>query len=361
MARLHPSQLRRFVADVCAALGSEPTEAELVADQLVGANLAGHDSHGVGMLPTYVGGALGGQLHLNEHVTVVRDSGALAVLDGNAGFGQVMGAEAMDLAIERAREHGAVVVGLRNSYHIGRVGHWAERCAMAGMASIHLVNVAGHAPYVAPHGGSDGRFATNPICIALPGRDGMPAAMVDMATSQIALGKVRVAFNSGTEVPDGTLIDADGRLTTDPATMFGGRGPGSAASLTTAGEHKGSGLAIMCELLGAALIGGETVQPGNPRDGRVINNMLSVVIDPDAVHDRRAVLAEAEAYLTHVAASPPRQGTDDVLLPGEPEQRSRAARSTGFEVDDTTVDQLRQCAAAAGLDAVRIETGLTPA
>lgn len=356
MTSLHPGQLHRFVKEVCGALGSSDTEAALVADQLVGANLAGHDSHGVGMLPTYVQLVGAGLLIVNEHATIVRDGGSVTILDGNAGFGQVMGKEAMDLALERASENGAAVVGLRNSSHIGRIGHWAEQCAAEGFASIHLVNVAGHAPYVAPHGGGDGRFATNPICIALPGRDGKPAAMVDMATSQIALGKVRVAHNSGYEVPEGTLIDAEGHPTTDPAKMYTSPRGGS---LTTAGGHKGSGLAIMCELLGAALIGGETVQPGNKWNGRAINNMLSIVIDVEAAHDRGAVLDEAEAYLNFVSSSPVREGSDAVLMPGQPEQMARAARAGGFEVDDTTHAQLRACAEKAGLDAAAIDAGLT--
>ncbi len=357
MIRLHPDQLHTFVSDVCAALGSESTEAALVADQLIGANLAGHDSHGIGMVPTYVDGALGGRLFVNQHATIVRDAGAVTVLEGHAGFGQVMGKEAMDVGIERARANGAAVVGLRNSFHIGRIGHWAEQCAAAGLASIHLVNVTGHAPYVAPHGGSDGRFATNPICIALPGRDGRPSAMIDMATSRIALGKVRVAHNTGTPVPEGTLLDSQGRATTDPAAMFSRGGMGA---LTTAGDHKGSGLAILCELLGAALIGGETVQPGNARDGRAINNMLSIVIDPEATHGSDAVFGEAEAYLSYVAASPPREGSDEVLLPGQPEERSRLERADGFDVDETTASQLRSSAEAVGLDTTRIDAGLMP-
>jgi len=356
MPKLHPTRLHHFVASVCETLGSERTEATLVADQLVGANLAGHDSHGVGMFPLYVEAVLGGRLAINQHVTVVRDSGAVLVLDGNMGFGQVMGHEAMELGIERAKQHGVGLVGLRNSFHIGRIGHWAEQCAAQGLASFHLVNVAGHAPYVAPHGGADGRFATNPICIALPGRDGEPAAMVDMATSKIALGKVRVAFNSGERVPEGTLIDPVGRATTDPGVMFS---EDSSGALTTAGDHKGSGLAIMCELLGAALIGGDTVQPANVRDGRIVNNMLSVIINPDATHSSAAVFDEAEAYLDYVSAAPLREGADAVLMPGQPEQRSRVARADGFEVDDTTVAQLRASAEAAGLSPTAINAGLT--
>jgi len=357
MAKLHPAQLHDFVTATCVGLGSEKAEATLVADQLVGANLTGHDSHGVGMLPHYVEAALGGRLAVNQHATVVRDSGAVVVLDGNSGFGQVMGHEAMERGIAMARAHGVGLVGLRNSFHIGRIGHWAEQCAAQGLASLHLVNVAGHAPYVAPHGGADGRFATNPICIALPGSDGKPVAMLDMATSKIALGKVRVAHNSGNRVPEGTLIDSGGRATTDPGVMFS---EDSSGALTTAGDHKGSGLAIMCELLGAALIGGDTVQPANVRDGRIVNNMLSVIINPDATNTSAAVFSEAEAYLDYVVASPLREGSEAVLLPGQPEQIARLARAEGFEVDATTIAQLRSAAEAAGLTRDVVDAGLEP-
>ncbi|MEL7209816.1 MAG: malate/lactate/ureidoglycolate dehydrogenase, partial [Actinomycetota bacterium] len=320
----HPDQLRNYVTEVCAQLGSEPTEAGLVADQLVGANLAGHDSHGIGMMPTYVDAVMGGRLFPNRHATVARDGGAVLVIDGNRAFGQVTGYESTNLAIERARETGVALVGLRDSFHIGRIGHWGEQCAAAGMVSLHFVNVAGHHPLVAPYGGADARFTTNPVCISIPAADGKPAVLLDMATSVIAMGKVRVAKNKGEQVQDGALLDSDGAVTTDPNAMFVSR-PGGA--IMAFGEHKGSGLAIMCEILGAALTGGTTIAPKNERDGSAMNSMLSIVIDPGAVSSHDVLQQEANAFLAYVKESRLRKGFDEVLLPGEPEARARLARA----------------------------------
>ncbi|MCC6437802.1 MAG: malate/lactate/ureidoglycolate dehydrogenase [Acidimicrobiales bacterium] len=346
MSLIHPDRLHSYVRRVCAGMGSSEREATLVADQLVGANLSGHDSHGVGMVPAYVDGFVRKRLQVNQHVTPVVDSGALAVFDGNSGFGQVMGYETTEAAIERARTHGAAVVGLRNSFHIGRIGHWGEQCARAGLASIHFVNVAGHTPLVAPYAGADARFGTNPFCVALPGQGDRPAVLLDMATSKIAMGKARVALNKGVPVPDDTLLDGEGRVTTDPAGMFVHPRRGA---LIAMGEHKGSGLAIVCELLGAALLGGLVMSEDSMRRHTIINNMLMIAIDPEAITGRDALVAEAEAYLDYVRASAVREGFTEVLMPGEPEHRSRIERADGVEVDDTTLGELRAAAKVVGV------------
>ncbi|MEM8923143.1 MAG: malate/lactate/ureidoglycolate dehydrogenase [Actinomycetota bacterium] len=345
-----PDELRRYVTEVCAALGSEPTEGELVADQLIGANLAGHDSHGIGMMPTYVDAVVEGRLFPNRHATVARDAGAVLVIDGNRAFGQVTGFEATNMAIERARETGVALMGLRDSFHIGRIGHWGEQCAAAGMVSLHFVNVAGHRPLVAPYGGADARFTTNPVCISIPAADGKPAVMLDMATSVIAMGKVRVARNKGEKVQDDALLDTGGAVTTDPAAMFEPDGDGRTGAILAFGDHKGSGLAIMCEILGAALTGGTTIAPKNERDGSAINSMLSIVIDPGAVSSHDTLYAEATAFCEYVKASRLREGFDEVLLPGEPEELARKRRAEQVPVDVGTVAELRQAAGRAGLD-----------
>lgn len=350
MPTLLPEALHHHVVVTCRALGSDEREALLVGDQLVGANLAGHDSHGVGMLPTYVAMALAGELHVNRHVEVVTDAGPLVVLDGRAGFGQVMGYEAMEVAIERANAHGVAMIGLRDSFHIGRIGHWAEQCCAAGLVSLHLVNVAGHRPAVAPFGGAQARLGTNPVCIGVPGRDGRPAALLDMATSTIALGKARVALNQGVTVPPGSIVGADGHLTDDPSAVIG---DGATGALVAMGDHKGSGLAIMCELVGAAMLGGLTMRD---QDGpaRVYNSMVTIAIDPGAIDPgglggAEHLLTETEGLLEWIKSCRPRVGVDDVLVPGEPERRARTARADGIAVDDATVQQLIEAARLAGV------------
>ncbi|MDH3682146.1 MAG: malate/lactate/ureidoglycolate dehydrogenase [Acidimicrobiia bacterium] len=348
----HPQQLHTYVTEVCGALGSEPEEAGLVADQLIGANLAGHDSHGVGMMPAYVASVAGGRLFVNRHISVASDSGSVLVIDGNRAFGQVAGYEATNLAIERAREAGVALAGLRNSFHIGRIGHWGEQCARAGMVSIHFVNVAGNDPIVAPYGGADARFATNPICVAVPSMGDEPAALLDMATSLIALGKARVAHNSGLELPSDTALDGSGNVTRDPAGLMAVPRDGAIIAF---GNHKGSGLAIMCELLGAALTGGMTISPRHERDDSAINSMLSIVIDPGALTSRSSLVAEANEFLDYVRSSSVRAGFEEVLIPGEPELRARQARAAAIAVDDGSVSQLRWAAGKAGLPETRIE------
>ncbi len=209
--------LQRWVIDLFHAAGSNEREAGLTAEHLVGANLAGHDSHGVGMVPRYVSSLLNDELQLNQRVAIAHDTGTLVTVDGRRGIGQSVTHQAMEIAIERARSHGVCVMGLRNSHHLGRVGHWAEQAIASDMASIHFTNAVSNPPMVAPYGGAQGRFLTNPFTVGIP-RRGADPILLDFATSAIAHGKARVAYNKKVPVPAGSLIDADGRPTTDPAT-----------------------------------------------------------------------------------------------------------------------------------------------
>ena len=213
--RIKPDRLHAFTMAICRADGSSDAEARLVADHLVLANLFGHDSHGVGMIPHYIQNTGAGACVRNNHAKIIRDNGAVIVIDGGAGYGQVVAKEAMDIGIERAKKHGVCVVGLTNAHHIGRIGHWGEQCARAGMVSTHWVNVHGHKSLVAPFGGAEPRFTTNPYCTAVP-RKGKEPIVLDFATSQVAAGKVRVANNKKVQMEEGLLIDAAGHPTTDP-------------------------------------------------------------------------------------------------------------------------------------------------
>jgi len=332
MPTLTSDKLHALSRAVCAAGGSVDREAHLVADHLVEANLTGHDSHGVGLLPIYVENLRAGRLVPNRHAELVNERGAVLVIEGNRGYGQAIGHEAMQLGMARAQDQGVALLAIRNSFHLGRIGHWAEQCARGGFASIHFVNVIDHAPLQAPYGGAQARISTNPFCAALPGKDG-PAVLLDMATSKIAIGKARVARNKGIPVPEDTLLDPAGRPTRDAAVMF----EEPRGALIAMGEHKGSGLAIVCELLAGALTGGWTIQPAHPQAGGIVNNMLSVIIDPDAFGDRRQLLDEVAALIDYVKSAPPRAGFDEVLVPGEPERRRRAERlAHGIEVDERT-------------------------
>ena len=336
--------LKAAVHAIFTAAGSSAREAELIAAQLVEANLTGHDSHGVGMIPRYIEVLRAGHLKPNRHVKVTLDTGAMLALDGNEGYGQVMGFEAMELAIARAREHGTAVVALRESHHIGRIGHWAEQCTAAGLVSMHYVNVISE-PMVAPFGGRDARFVTNPFCVGIP-LPGRKPVLLDFATSRIAVGKVRVAMNKGEAVKAGTLLDRHGAPTTDPRELFAAPDHGA---IVPFGEHKGFGLAIVCELLGGALSGGRTLH-GKPATRAIWNSMLSIVIDPARLGTASNLSKEAEEYIRWVRASPPMDGVDRVRMPGEPEEEHRAARAAnGIPIDRTTWAEIVAAAGSVGL------------
>ena len=343
--RLIPTPaLRRWVSDLWLAAGSSEREAQLTAEHLVGANLAGHDSHGVGMVPRYVNSLLADELQLNRHVAVAQDSGAMLVLDGQRGMGQAVTHEAMELAIGRAREHGVCVMGLKHSHHLGRVGHWAEQAIGAGMVSVHFTNAVSK-PQVAPHGGKQGRFLTNPFTVGIP-VPGREPVLLDFATTAIALGKVRVAHNKQVKVPPGSLLDRHGAPTDDPSVMFPPAGTPQGALLPFGG-HKGYALAMVCELLGAALIGGETTRPANSTMKHAIwNNMLTIVFDPERMGSGELFSDELAAFIDWVKSAPAREGSDGILLPGEPERAMRQARAQAVPIDSGTLAQMDEAAAA---------------
>lgn len=343
MPTLPAHALKAVTHLIARRMGSETEEANQVADHLVRANLAGHDSHGVGMLPTYVRLLHEGLLVPNQTAATVLDSGALLVIDAQRGYGQRMAADAVRRAIGRAKEIGACVLALRNSAHIGRIGTYAELAAQNGCVFTAFVNVADHHDVQATFGAAEPRLGTNPFCVGVPGEDG-PAILLDMATTTIAAGKARVAFNKGTTVPDGCLIDADGNPTNDPAGFIRDH----TGALKSFGAHKGSGLAVMCEVMAAAIAGGQGAF--HEAKGGVLNSMLATVIDLSKLGDPAAIAADIQAVKAHVKSARPAPGTPDVLVPGEPERRTAAQRmAQGIEVDDTTWRDIRTAADSLGI------------
>jgi hydroxycarboxylate dehydrogenase B len=331
--------LIRAIAAIAAAGGSEPAEAELVAENLVIANLTGHDSHGIGMMPRYIDAMLEGGLHPNREVEIKLDAGSLLALDGGAGYGQSIGLQATKLAIERARQHGVSITALGNSHHLGRIGHWAEMAVAEGLVSMHFVNVRSFVR-VAPFGGADRRFGTNPVCIAIP-LPGEAPFVLDMATSAVAQGKLRVAHNKRVKVPPGWLIDDQGNPTDDP--KWGVVPP--LGAMLCFGEHKGYGLSVACELLGGALTGGGADAYENTTKRRVLNGMLSIVIDPNRFGTSATFEKEARAYLAWLRSSRPAPGIDRVRIAGEPEREMRAKRSReGIPVDAETWKEIHAAA-----------------
>jgi hydroxycarboxylate dehydrogenase B len=338
MITIQVSNLIEFVAQVFTHTGSSPEEATRIATYLTTANLTGHDSHGVIRVPVYVRWKKLGALVPDQIVELAVDTPSLAVVDGKYGYGQTVGPQAVKIGIEKCKASGLAAVALRNAGHIGRVGDWAEMAAAEGLVSIHFVNAAGSV-LVAPYGGVERRLSTAPYCVGIP-RQGQGPIVLDFATSIVAEGKVLVASRGGKKLPQGALIDLDGTLSEDPAVLYGPHqadGPRDHSqgkgAIRAFGEHKGSGLALICELLGGALTGNGATAPNRP----FANGMFSVYVDPKRIDTDNFFDGEISRYVSYFKATKPAAGTDPVLIPGEPEAARRADRSkNGVPLPDDT-------------------------
>lgn len=345
MTRVAASVLEDFLTRLFRAGGSDEAEAGAVASHLVEANLVGHDSHGAIRAPKYLDWVAAGELLVNRHATVAIDTGPLVVVDGGFGYGQVIGAEAMALATERARTHGLCLLGIRNSGHLGRIGAWPEMLAAAGLVSVHFVNTSGYGILVAPHGATERRLSANPIAAGAPGPDG--PIVLDIATSATAEGKIQVARNKGESLPPGLVLDGAGEPITDPGAFY--RDPPGA--ILPFGGHKGSGLSIFCEILAGSLTGGGSSHPSSPTAWRLVNNMLTIAIDPDRFASQDRFAPDVARLVEWVRTARPAVAGAPPLLPGEIEQRTRAERSrTGIPLDDETLRQLSAAASAHGVE-----------
>jgi len=340
--------LEDFAAAILAAAGSSSEEAREVARHLVEANLKGHDSHGVGMILSYVKNVQAGLLHPNRHARLVSEFGAIGVFDGDMGYGQVLAREMTDWGIAKAKIAGLAATALRNTHHVARVGAYGEHAAEAGLVSIHFVSVL-HAPgRVAPFGGIEGRLGTDPVCITFPSFAGEPPVVLDFATSQQAAGKIRVAFNQGKELPPGSLIDKHGQESRDPGLFFAG--DRTEASILPFGEHKGSGLALAVQLLAGVLTGGDVMR-GDLPDVGIKNGMFSIFIDPARFGDTVQMERDRSTLIRWVKSATPRPGFGAVLVAGEPERTAHDRRTkSGIPIDANTWEGLLEAAALAGLD-----------
>jgi hydroxycarboxylate dehydrogenase B len=357
MVTLQVQRLIDFVAEVFTHSQSSLEEAKRIATYLTIANLTGHDSHGVIRVPVYIRWKKMGSVVPDQKVDVVVDTPSLAVIDGKFGYGQTVTPQAVRIGIEKCKKAGLAAIALRNAGHIGRVGDWAEMAAAEGLVSVHFVNAAGSL-LVAPFGGVQKRLSTAPYCVGIP-RKGQDPIVLDFATSIVAEGKVLVASRGGKKLPKGALIDRDGTLSEDPAVLYGpytSDGPrdhtkGSGA-IRAFGEHKGSGLAFICELLGGALTGtGATAA-----DRRFANGMLAFYIDPKIVDPKHFFDGEISRYTDFIRATKPVAGIDSVLIPGDPERKMRAERTkNGVPLPGDTWAAIVNTAREVGVSEVSIQ------
>jgi uncharacterized oxidoreductase len=345
-----PGRLAACARAVFQAIGSPEPVARRVADALVDANLVGHDSHGVIRIPQYVAAVRDGEVVPDAAPTIVKESAVSALIDGGWGFGQVAALRAAELAVEKARHQGLAAVGCVRMNHIGRVGEYPESMAKQGIVGFVLAGgFGGRGGRAAPFGGREGILGTNPLSFGIPSGGDEPM-LVDFATTAVAAGKIQVARAKGTPLPAGSILDKDGNPTNDAEAFYQG------GVMLPFGAHKGYALSMVVELLGRVLTGADDYQePG--RGGPVYerSGTLVVAIDPGLFRDPRAFASGVDATLQRVKAVPPAPGFEEVLVPGEPETRSRAQRQRdGIYVEDATVAAIRKTAAELGVDTAAV-------
>lgn len=341
MPVLGTEQLEHATCQIFAALGTPEADARWVATLLVRANLRGHDSHGVIRIPQYVGAIRRREANPKPTIRVVAETATTARVDGDLGLGQVVARRATEVAVDKTRAQGLAAVGCARTGHIGRLADYAELAASEGLIAMLWVN-APTAQAVVPWGGIARRLATNPLAVAVPGRQG-PALSLDMASSVVAEGKVRVRRNRKEATPLGWLIDAQGQPTTDPQAFY--REPRGA--LVPVGEHKGYGLSLIVEILGGIL---SRTGAAGPETGPVQNGVFVLCLDPARFLPLEQFHAEVERLIAYVKSSPTARGVGEILVPGEPEERTAAERRrNGIFVEEETWEQIRAIATELGV------------
>lgn len=342
MPTLTVDQLRPLSESVFVAAGASPANAARVTEAMLSANLAGHDSHGVQHIPGYVNAIKQGIIQAAAEPCIIRETPTTALVSGGWTFGHVGAAYATRLAVAKARSQRIAMVSLIEAHHIGRLGEYGEIAAAENMIVLVMMG-SGHAtPIQAPFGGAAPLLGTNPIAIGIPAgeRDGM---VLDFATTVIAAGKIAVAQAKGQPLPEGILIDKHGRPSTDPNIWHDG------GAMLPFGGHKGYALALAIEFLGSILAGGATY-------ARATNNpfneagVLFIGIDPAAFRPAADYAAAADALIARTKAIPPAEGFREVMVPGDPERRSRADRlANGISIPDATWSAITATAIGLGV------------
>ena len=340
--RISHKELRKFIVSIFQKNGSLPKEAENIAKYLIKANLRGHDSHGVVRVPAYIEWSRKKMVFANKHITIISKNGPHAVVDGNLGFGQIVAEEAVDLGICMARKKGSSMIAFRNAGHLGCIGDWALRAGDARLVSIHFVK----SPSIltAPFGGRDRRLSSNPIAIGIPQKDGRHLVL-DMATSKIAEGKIMVAKNNHTLVPQNTILDGYGRNTRNPNKFY--KNP--LGSILPFGEHKGYVLSIMCDILGGVLSGtGSSGSYDFERGGTFASGMFSIYINPNIFCKRDNFQKEIRRLERWIKkSSSKKSNTQGIFMPGEKETKIQQERTkSGIPLDNKTIGEIIKVAAS---------------
>lgn len=338
MPTFKSQKLREIGYELFQKAGCLQKDSQSVVDHLVESNLFGHDSHGAIRFAEYLRALREERFQPQATPEVIQDYPCLAVVDANGGLGQIGANFAMDLAVEKANKNGIGTVALRNTSHIGRIGAYPLLAAKQGFIAQAFVNAGRLGYQIAPFGGIEGVLSTNPMAFSAPRREENPIVL-DMTTSVVAEGKIRVAINKESKVPEGWIIDSQGNPTTDPL-KFKADPPGAILPLGGVVGHKGTGLSIMVELLGGAL-SGQGCAAGERK--MTSNGVLFTVYNIEHFTELDRYFDLVESLISHVKSSRPGKGFKEILIPGEPEFRSALRREEeGIDIDGNTWADIRK-------------------
>jgi LDH2 family malate/lactate/ureidoglycolate dehydrogenase len=343
---LSPSELRVRITDILRRADCPDAVAERVAASLVEANLTGHDSHGVIRIPSYVRAIREGRIDPHGEIRLVEESATTAILDCAHNFGQVGAMRGIDLAVGKARAHDVAVVALQRSAHVGRLGEYVVVAAQQGMVGLMICNGTARGGIVAPYGGTARALGSNPIAWAVPGPDDRPI-FLDYATSVVAQGKIQVAVDEGHLLPEGWLLDKEGEPTGDPREQSQG------GVMLPFGGHKGYALSAIIELLAGGLSGaGPALLPDYER----VQGVVLVALRVETFCPLERFRQMAIAFGQELKATRRAPDCDEILLPGEPEWRSKAARERdGIPLPARTWERLAETADELGLEWPTVE------
>ncbi|MDP3726675.1 MAG: malate/lactate/ureidoglycolate dehydrogenase [bacterium] len=344
---MHATDHRRlfeYVRAIFECLGSDGEESKCVARHLVEANLRGHDSHGVARIPMYIEWVKTGTMRINQHATVLSRNGSWLTMDGNRGFGQVVGEEAVTAGVEESKKVGIFAVALKNAGHLGCIGDFALQAADEGCISIHFVKSP--TLLTAPFGGTRRSLSSNPIAIGVPRPRG-DHLILDMATSKVAEGKILIARNKNQRVSENTIFDGNGVPTTDPNDFY--KDPKGA--IVPFGGHKGHCLSIMCDILGGALVGGNCSSEKEFSASNGVSGIFSIYVDVKSVSAESVFSEEIMQLIEWVKSSPKENGVEEIFMPGEVEAKTKQYRlQHGIPLDETTKKDLIQAARSVGVE-----------
>jgi len=345
--RLDHQALERWASSILCSIDVDAGDADTIARCLVEADLRGHHSHGVDLLPAYVRGFVEGHLNPTPEVRIVRDSGGVVVVDGDNGLGHVVADFCCDVAIERARQFGVAAVSARSSNHFGMAGHWPLKAVRAQLIGHATTN----GPMVmAPWGGRTASICNNPLSWGIPAGT-EPPILLDMALTAGARGKIRLANQRNEPIPEGWALDRDGLPTTDAQRALDG-------VMVPLAEHKGSGLAIVNEVLASALSGAsflgaiaEATMASSGVHKSWGNGHFFFMLDPEALRPLDEFLAHVDAIIRELRATPRAVGSPGVEVPGaRSAANEQRCRRDGVELDVGTISKLHELGTKYGLD-----------